>query len=150
MSKKKIMIIAVASLTLITLLVLAVPVLAADSGATQSAQTVPQAGNVKALLRLLLVQDEAKVDALLAQAVSSGKLVPEQAARVKDFWTQHHTRLAKNVILKRLLGAKDEANVQAFLEKAVQAGKIEQAQADKIIQIWEILHAPAPRTNTAN
>jgi len=148
--KKKIMIIAVASLTLIALLVLAVPVLAADSGTTPSAQTVPQAGNVKALLRLLLVQDESKVDALLAQAVSSGKLMPDQAARVKDFWTQHHTRFAKNVILKRLLGAKDEAKVRAFLEKAVQADKIKQEQADKIIKIWEILHTPAPTTGATN
>ncbi len=144
MSKKRIMIIVMASLTLIAMVILAVPALATDSGATQSVQTVPQASNRKALLHLLLVQDESKVDALLGQAVSSGKLTSGQATKVKDFWTQHHAQFAKKVVLKRLLSAKDGANVQAFLNKATQAGKIKQEQADKIMQIWGILHTPAP------
>lgn len=142
MSKKKIIIITVASLTMIALFVWAVPVLAADSGAAQSAQTAPQLGKVKVLFRLLLVQDEAKVDALLAKAVDAGKLTTGQAVKVKEFWANHHAQFAKNVVLKRLLSAKDEAKVQEFLAKAVQAGKIKQEWANKIIQIWEMLHTP--------
>ncbi len=148
MSKKRMLLLIVASLTLITLVTLAVPALAADSGATQSLQTIHPASNLKALLHLLLVQNESKVDALLAQAVSSGKLTAGQAVKVKDFWTQRHAQFAKNVILKRLLNAKDEAKVQAFLNQAVQVGKIKQEQADKIIQIWGILHTPAPSSAT--
>ena len=70
MSKKRILIITVAVLTLIALALSSAPALAADPGSTQSAQTIPQAGNVKPLLRLMLAQDASKVDALLAQAVT--------------------------------------------------------------------------------
>ena len=73
----------------------------------------------------------------------SGKLTSGQAAKIKDFWTQHHAQFARNVILKRLLRAKDEGKVQAFLNQAVQTGKIKREQADKILQIWGILHTPA-------
>ena len=135
-----------ALLTLMVLVLSTVPVLAAERDGTQSAQRAPQADKVKVLLRLLLVQDEAKVDAFLAQGVSAGKLTTEQEAKIKAFWTQHHTQFAKNVILKRLLSAKDGAKVQAFLDKAVQAGKIKQEQADKILKIWGILHTSAAAT----
>lgn len=142
MSKRKIMIVVVASLTLIALLVIAVPVLAADS----STPTNP-ANKAKVLIRLLLVQDEAKVNAFLDKAVDAGKLTPEQAVKVKDFWTAHHKQFARSFILKRLLRAQDEAKVKAFLDTAVASGKIQQVQADKIIQVWEVLHAPTPATS---
>jgi len=146
MKNKRIVIMVAALLTLMVLVLSTVPVLAAERDGTQSAQRAPQADKVKVLLRLLLVQDEAKVDAFLAQGVSAGKLTTEQEAKIKDFWTKHHTQFAKNVILKRLLSAKDGAKVQAFLDKAVQAGKIKQEQADKILKIWGILHTPAATT----
>jgi hypothetical protein len=139
MSKKKIIIIAVSSLTLLALLLWAVPVFAADSGAP-SAQNLPQAGHVKVLLRLMLIQDEAKVDALLAQAQQAGKLTVDQAGKVKDFWTQHHAQFTKSAILQRLLKAADGTKVQQFLDKAVQSGKIKQEQADRIIKFWKVLH----------
>jgi len=147
MKNRRIAIIFAALLTLMVLVISAVPALAADPGAAQAAQNVPQAGNVKVLLRLMLVQDEAKVDALLAQSLSSGKLTSDQVTKIKNFWTKHHAQFAKSAILKRLLSAKDGAKVQTFLDKAVQAGKIKQEQADKILKIWGILH-PAPATNT--
>ena len=86
--KNKRIVIMVASLLASMVLVLStVPVLAAEPGGTLSAQTAPQAAKVKVLLRLLLVQDEAKVDAFLAQGMSAGKLTTEQEAKIKDFWT---------------------------------------------------------------
>ena len=146
MKNKRIVIMFASLLTLLMLVLSAFPVLAAEPGGTQSVQTAPQATKAKVLLRLLLVQDETKVNALLAQALSSGKLTSDQVTKMKDFWTQHHEQFAKNVILRRLLSAKDGAKVQAFLDKAVQAGKIKQEQADKILKIWGILHTPAPVT----
>ena len=144
MSKKKIMIIVAASFTLIALLAFAVPVFAAASGASAQPERTTPANRPRVLLRLLLVQDEAKVDALIARAVEAGKLTPEQAVKVKDFWADHHARFTRNVILARLLRAQDESKVQAFLDRAVTAGKVQPAQTDKIIQIWEILHTPVP------
>lgn len=136
--KRKIALIGSMLLVLVVLAVWAVPAFAADP---QPAQ-ITQANKARVLIRLLLVQDEAKVDAFIAKAVEAGKLTNEQAVKVKEFWTAHHAKFARNVILVRLLKAQDESKVQAFLDKAVAAGKIQQAQADKIIQIWEILHTP--------
>ena len=104
----------------------------------QTAQLAPQR---RPLLRLLLVQDEAKVDALIAQAEASGKITDEQAIKIKTLWTEHHKQFAKNVILTRIIWAKNGANVQAFLDKAVAAGKITPEQAVKIMDFWEAVHA---------
>jgi hypothetical protein len=144
MSKRKVLIIAVASVTLIALFMMAVPVLAADSVVSTNTAQITQVNKAKILVRLLLVQNEAKVDAFLAKAVDANKLTGEQATKLKDFWSEHHTKFLKNVILTRLLKAQDEYKVQAFLDKAVAADKIQQVQADKIIQVWEILHKGEP------
>jgi len=131
-------------LTLVVLGMWAVPALAADGvGLPQAAQITP-ANKARVLARLLLVQDEAKVDAFIAKAEANGKLNADQAVKVKNFWATHHEKFAKNAILKRLLKAQDESKVKAFLDKAVAAGKIQQAQADKVIQMWEVLHTPKP------
>jgi len=147
MSRKKIMIIAVSALTLIALLVIAVPVMAADNTAPTTPTQITKTNKANVLVRLLLVQDEAKVDAFIAKAVDAGKITPDQAVKVKAFWTANHEKAAtyaKRLILKRLLNAKDEAKVKAYLDKAVAAGKIQQAQEDKVLQLWETLHSPAP------
>ena len=146
MEKKKIFIIIVAAVVLISVLVMAIPVFASDVAGSANPATITQVNKAKILARLLLVQDEAKVDAFIAKAVTENKLTQDQAVKLKAFWTEHHTQFLKNQILMRLLGAKDEAKVQAFLEKAVQAGKIQQVQADKVIQAWEVLHSPVPAT----
>ncbi len=143
MSKRKIILIAVASLTLITVLAMAIPVFAADSAASTNPAQITQVNKARILARLLLVQDEAKVDAFIARAVDAGKLTPEQATKLKDFWSDHHAQFLRNIILRRLLTAQDESKVQGFLDKAVAAGRIQKAQADKIIQVWEILHNAA-------
>jgi hypothetical protein len=67
------------------------PVLADDPGSTQQpAQSTEQFARGKLLARLLMVQDEAKVDAFLANAVSSGKLNEDQAAKIKGLWVNRH------------------------------------------------------------
>ena len=144
MSKRKIIIIGVAALTLIALLVMAIPVLADDSGASVNPAQITQVNKAKVLARLLLVQNEAKVDGFIAKAAGAGKLTGEQSIKLKEFWSAHHAKFLKRVVVLRLLRAQDESKVQAFLDKAVAAGKIEKVQAEKIIKIWEILHSPAP------
>jgi hypothetical protein len=143
MSKRKIIIIAVASLTLIALLVTAIPVLAANSALSTDPAQITQVNKAKVLARLLLVQDESKVDAFIAKALDAKKLSPDQATKLKDFWTAHHAQFLKNIVLMRLLTAQDESKVQAFLDKAVAGGKIQPEQENKIIQTWETLHHTA-------
>ena len=104
MSKKKIMIIVVSALTLIALLVIAVPVVASDTATTTPPAQITPANKAGVLVRLLLVQNEAKVDAFLAKAVAAGKITTDQSTKIKDFWTAHHGQFLKNVILGRLLG----------------------------------------------
>jgi hypothetical protein len=149
MLRRKIMVIAISALTLIALLVIAVPVVAADNTPPTTPAQITPANKPKVMVRLLLVQDEAKVDAFIAKAVDAGKITPDQAVKVKDFWTANHGKAAgyaKRMLLQRLLRVRDEAKVQAFLDKTVSAGKIQQAQADKVIRLWKSLHAPAPAT----
>ncbi len=148
MSKKKILIIVLAIITVIATLAVAVPVFADSSTTPTPPAQITTANKPGALIRLLLVQDESKVDAYIATAVSDGKITSDQAVKIKDFWTAHHAQFAKNVVLKRLLSAKDESNVKTFLDKAVANGKITQDQENKIISIWEVLHSPAPSNTT--
>ena len=139
--KRKFILIGVLTLVLVVVAMWAIPAFAAPP---QQATQITQANKAKILVRLLLVQDEAKVDAFIAKAEAAGKLTDEQAVKLKDFWTEHHKQFLNRVILGRLLQAKDESKVQAYVDKAVAAGKLQQVQADKIIQIWEILHSPVP------
>jgi uncharacterized glyoxalase superfamily protein PhnB len=142
--KKKIIIISSILLVIVVAAIWAVPAFA-DSSPGALALGTPKA-KIGALVRLLLVQDEAKVDTYIATAVKQGKLTSEQAVKIKDFWTAHHTQFTRRVVVTRLLKAQDETKVKTFLDKAVSAGKIQQAQADKLIKIWEILHTPVTST----
>jgi hypothetical protein len=144
MSKKKILIIVVTAVILIAIVAMGVPVFASDAAGAANPASITQVSKAKVLARLLLVKDEAKVDAFIAKAVANNKLTQEQAVKLKAFWTEHHAQFLKNQVLIRVLGAKDEAKVKAFLDKAVQSGKIKQDKADRIVQAWEILHAPVP------
>jgi len=137
--KRKFIIIGAIALVLAVLAIWAVPAFAADP----LTSTNTPANRIRAITRLLLVQDEAKVDTYIATAVEQGKLAADQAVKVKDFWTAHHAQFTRRAVITRLLKAQDKTKVQAFLDKAVAAGKIQQSQADKLIQIWGILHAPA-------
>jgi hypothetical protein len=149
MSKRKLMIILVSTLALIAILAFTVPVIAADTATSIPPAQITQVNKAKVLARLLLVRDEAKVDAFLAKAVSAKKITEEQAIKIKGFWETHHSNFAKNLILGRLLRTQDESKVKNFLDKAVASGKIQQAQEDKILQAWEVLHAPLPAAGNA-
>jgi hypothetical protein len=132
--KKKILIIGAVLLALVVLTIWAVPTFAADPGPTTSGTLT--AGKVRILARLLLVQDEAKVDVYIAKAQTAGKITEEQAAKIKEFWTNHHQQFTRKVVLTRLLWAKDGTKVQAFLDKAVASGKITQEQAGNAMNLW--------------
>ena len=140
--KRKIALIASVVLAIVVLAIWAVPVFAADgSGATPPAAQGAQGWHkMKVLCRLLLIQDEAKVDALIATAKGAHKINEEQATKIKGFWTDHHQQFTKKVVLTRLLWAKDGTKVQTFLNDAVAANKIKQEQADKIMTLWNKLH----------
>jgi len=138
--KKKILIIGAILLATIVFTVWAVPAFADDS-ASSTPPSAPQVNKIRILARLLLVQDESKVDALIAKALDADKITTEQAVKIKDFWTNHHQQFTRRIVLRRLLRAQDGTKVQAFLEKAVAAGKIQQVQADKIMTIWNELHS---------
>jgi hypothetical protein len=141
--KRRIAILGGILLVLVVLAAWTVPAFAADpSGATQpSAQSTQQGSKLRVMVRLLMVQDEAKVDAFIAKAKDAGKITAEQATKIKGFWTNHHEQFAKRAIVVRLLLAKDGAKVQAFLDTGVAAGKITAEQADKIVTLWNKLHS---------
>ena len=149
MSKKKILIITLGVIAIIATLVIAVPVLADSNTSPTPPAQITTTNKPGAIVRLLLVQDESKVDAYIATAVADGKITSYQAVKIKDFWTAHHAQFAKNVVLRRLLKAQNESNVKAFLDKAAANGKITQDQENKVIGIWEVLHSPTSTAATA-
>ena len=144
MSKKKIIIVTLAVIAVIAAIAVAVPVLADSNTTPTPPAQITTTNKPGAIVRLLLVQDESKVDAYIAAAVADGKITSDQAVKIKDFWSAHHAQFARNVFLKRLLQAQNESNVKAFLDKAVANGKITQDQENKIISIWEVLHSHTP------
>ena len=146
MSKNKILIIVIAAVVVITSLALAVPTLAAGGAPPPDPSQITPANKPGALIRLLLVQDQTKAFAYIAQAEAAGKITADQAVKLQDFWTAHHKQFAWNFVLRRLLRAPNESNVKTYLDKAVANGKINQTQENKIIQIWEILHNVTPAT----
>ena len=149
MFKKKVLIIVLVALVVIASFVFAVPALAASSSPPPDPTQITPTNKPGALIRLLLVQDQTKAFAYIAQAEAAGKLTADQAVEVQNFWTAHHKQFAWNFVLRRLLRAQNENNVKTYLDKAVTNSKITQTQEDKIIRIWEILHSPVPATTTA-
>ena len=139
--KKKFIVIGVLLLALIILGVWAIPAFAADaSNPDQSTQNTPQGKKIGILVRLLMVQDENKVDAFLAKAEGAGKITTDQVITIKQIWTKHHEQFKRGSVLVRLLRVKDGNKVQALLEKAVGNQKISQPQADEILKLWQKLH----------
>ena len=139
--KKKFIVIGVLLLALIIVGVWAVPAFAAGAAnPNQSTQNTPQGKKIGILVRLLMVQDEKKVEAFLARAETAGKITPAEHIRIKDIWTKHHEQFKRGSVLIRLLQVKDGDKVQALLEKAVGNQKITQQQADNILKLWQKLH----------
>jgi hypothetical protein len=143
---KKIIIIAISLILLAGIIGTGTVVLAkSDSGASLSTAAAAPAKltGVQILRRLLLIQDGAKVDTLLDQAVSNGKLTAAQSVKVKTFWTNNHAKaaqLVKAVIAKRVLAVQNEVNLKAGVDKAVNAKKLTTAQESQIITFWESHH----------
>ena len=138
---RKFIVIGVLLLALIILGVWAVPAFAAGaSNPDQSTQNTPQGKKIGILVRLLMVQDENKVDAFLAKAEQAGKISADQVTTIKQIWTNHHEQFKRGSVLIRLLQVKDGDKVQAFLEKAVGNHKITQQQADNVLKLWQKLH----------
>lgn len=127
----------------VLLLSLGMPVFGAvpsfPTGAADSGQS-PEGKQGGKLVRLLMVQDESKVDAFLSKAKSDGKITVQQTANIKNIWINHHAQFAQGSPLARLLQAQDIAKVQAYLSKAVSGHKITQQQADKAMDIWQKAH----------
>jgi hypothetical protein len=120
----------------------AVPIFAADPAGSvpQTEQNMNRFGRGVLLAKLLLIQDQAKVDQLLATAVANNKLTADQAAKIEDFWADHHAQFTKRVVLRNLLRIQDEGKLTEILNQAVTNGKITQDQADRITAAWEKIH----------
>jgi hypothetical protein len=116
-----------------------IPVAAAD-GPNQTTPAAQQANKGQMIKRLLAIQDEAKVDALLSKAVADKKITADQSAKIKDFWTAHHAQFIKTRIAGRLLKVKDGTKLDVFLANGVSAGKITADQAAHIKALWTELH----------
>jgi polyhydroxyalkanoate synthesis regulator phasin len=138
---KKTLLVVGAALALVVVLAFAVPTFAASQPTVASGQTAQQAFRPRALWNLLLIQNEARVDDLIAKAQESGKITADQALKIKTFWTEHHKQLARNVVLTRIIWARDGSKVQAFVDKAVAGGKMTQAQATRIMDFWNAVHS---------
>jgi polyhydroxyalkanoate synthesis regulator phasin len=138
--KKRLLLAGGIVLAAVVLFAFAAPVLAQTRQEAGTAQTQIRPAVKRVLARLLLIQNEARVDSVIAQAAKSGKITAEQATRIKEFWTENHQPFTKKVVLTRLIWAKDGAKVHAFLDKAVSAGKMKQEQADKLMAFWNAVH----------
>ena len=120
----------------------AVPIFAADPGGSVASteQNLNRPGRAFLLAKLLLVQDQAKVDQLLATAVANNKLTADQAAKIETFWADHHAQFTKRVVLRGLLRIQDEGQLKDVLNQAVTNGKITQDQENRIVAAWEKIH----------
>jgi hypothetical protein len=138
--KKRLLLAGGIVLAAVVLFAFAVPALAQTREEAGTAQTQLRPGVKRVLARLLLVQNEARVDAVIAKAAESGKITGNQATRIKEFWTENHKSFTRQAVLTRLIWIKDGAKVDAFLDKAVSAGKMKQEQADKLMAFWNTVH----------
>ena len=141
---KKILIVVIAAVLLVGVIGTGTVVLAKnDSGANQTITAQDNLTKGQILRRLLLIQNSAKVDDLLAQAVSNGKINQDQSDKIKTFWVNNHARaakLVKAVIAKRVLRVQNEANLKTFLDKQVAASRLTDVQENQIITFWENHH----------
>ena len=108
-------------------------------GAADSSQS-PEGKKRGKLIRLLMVQDESKVDAFLVKAKNDGKITAQQIANIKNIWTNHHAQFAQGSPLARLLQVQDIIKVKAALDKAVGNKRITQQQADRAMDLWQKMH----------
>ena len=139
MNKKIILI--VSGVLLATILAFGVVPVAAAAGSDQTTPAAQQAHKGQMLQRLLVIQDETKVDALLAQGVANSKITTAQATEIKAFWTAHHSQFIKAKIARGLLKVNDGAKLDAFLANAVSSGKITAERAAQVKALWTAIHS---------
>jgi len=139
---KKIILIAVAIVVLAGIIGTGTVVLA-QSNSTPGINSAAGQANLtigQVLRRLVLIQNEARVDSLLVTAVKDGKLTQEQSTKIKTFWTNNHAKaakLVKRIIINRLLNVKDETKLTTFLDNQVAVKRITQTQEKQMINLWE-------------
>jgi polyhydroxyalkanoate synthesis regulator phasin len=93
------------------------------------------------VIRLLSIRDQSKLEEFLDNAVTSGKLTQDQAARVEQFWVAHHGQFQKRQVVGAVLRIQDQAKLKDLLNQGMAEGKINQEQADKLTAVWEKLHS---------
>jgi hypothetical protein len=108
-------------------------------GAADSGQS-PEVKNRGKMVRLLMIQDESKVDTFLAKVKGDGKITDRQAVNIKNIWKNRHAQFAQGAPLARLLQVQDVIKVQEFLNKAVISNKITRQQADRAMDLWQKVH----------
>ena len=140
---KKAIIIASIALSLLCVFGVAAPIMAADPGGSPpvAGQGASKLGRGVLLGRLLLVRDEAKIDALLAKAVENGRITAAQSDKIKAFWTLRHEQATRRAVLRGLARIQDEAKLKEVLDRALANGRITREQTDRIIAAWEIIHS---------
>jgi hypothetical protein len=93
--------------------------------------------------KIVKVQNEARVDALMAKAVAGGRITSAQATEIKAYWTANHAT-AKQVsvanIEAKIVSITDGARVDSALSKATAGGRITAAQATEIKAYWTANH----------
>jgi len=112
----------------------------AGPGGAAGADNSPNGKRRGRLIRLLTVQEEAKVDAMLAKVKGEGKITDQQVTNIKKIWTNHHAQFAPGSPTMRLLQVQDVIKVKATLDKAVSNKRITQQQADRAMDLWQKLH----------
>ncbi len=138
--KKKTIIIVCGVLLAAVLAFGVIPVAAAD-GPNQTPPPAQQANKGRMPQLLLAIQDEAKVDALLAKGIANGKITTAQSAEIKAFWSANHSQFIRVRNAGRLLKMTDGAKLDALLANAVSSGKITAEQSVRIKARWTELHS---------
>ena len=91
MKKKTIMI--ACGVALVAIFAFGIIPVAAAGGSGQTTPAAQQVNISQIEAKLVSIQDGAKVDALLAQAVAGGKINIDQASQIKAYWTANHIKV---------------------------------------------------------
>jgi len=82
-------------------------------------QSTQQVNQARILVRLMVVQDESKVDAFLARVQAAGKITADQVTAIKTMWTNHHAQFKPGSPLVRYSRSETARKSRLVLDKAV-------------------------------
>ena len=142
--------IAVSLVTLIALFFITVPVIANNNTDNNGMNRINTENETGLITNLLVVQDKAKVEALIARALDSGRITPEQAVRIKDAWVANYQKATVSnarLIMQRLITMWDKAKVEALIARALDSGRITPEQAVRIKDAWVANYQKATVSN---